>query len=160
MCEPGRTEWEGFATGTHAAASGGVTTIIDVCPLFSSFSSTDVAEPCRSAADATQLHPANDDSRWPQSASEQPSPLANAHTADACYALRFVQQPSERQPRASSAAIRRPARSSRSTSASGEVLSLATRYVALSAVAGRQIADDPAARELCRPTWCRWSRRA
>lgn len=28
--EPGRTEWEGFATGTRAAASGGVTTLIDV----------------------------------------------------------------------------------------------------------------------------------
>ncbi|KAF9447497.1 allantoinase [Macrolepiota fuliginosa MF-IS2] len=28
--EPGRTEWEGFWTGTHAAASGGVTTVIDM----------------------------------------------------------------------------------------------------------------------------------
>ncbi|KAL7414704.1 allantoinase [Mrakia frigida] len=28
--EPGRTEWEGFATGTRAAASGGVTTLIDM----------------------------------------------------------------------------------------------------------------------------------
>lgn len=28
--EPGRTEWEGFATGTRAAASGGVTTVIDM----------------------------------------------------------------------------------------------------------------------------------
>ncbi|CAN3370855.1 allantoinase [Diutina catenulata] len=28
--EPGRTEWEGFATGTQAAASGGVTTVIDM----------------------------------------------------------------------------------------------------------------------------------
>ncbi|GAA5963192.1 hypothetical protein JCM21900_002550 [Sporobolomyces salmonicolor] len=28
--EPGRTEWEGFATGTAAAASGGVTTVIDM----------------------------------------------------------------------------------------------------------------------------------
>lgn len=28
--EPGRTDWEGFATGTSAAASGGVTTIIDM----------------------------------------------------------------------------------------------------------------------------------
>ncbi|MGH7676807.1 MAG: allantoinase AllB, partial [Gemmatimonadales bacterium] len=26
---PGRTEWEGFATATRAAAAGGVTTIID-----------------------------------------------------------------------------------------------------------------------------------
>ncbi|HEX8133660.1 MAG TPA: amidohydrolase family protein, partial [Actinomycetes bacterium] len=28
--EPGRTEWEGFASATRAAASGGVTTIIDM----------------------------------------------------------------------------------------------------------------------------------
>lgn len=28
--EPGRTEWEGFATGTQAAAAGGVTTVIDM----------------------------------------------------------------------------------------------------------------------------------
>ncbi|MEJ7770486.1 MAG: allantoinase AllB [Geodermatophilaceae bacterium] len=28
--EPGRTEWEGFATGTRAAAAGGITTIIDM----------------------------------------------------------------------------------------------------------------------------------
>lgn len=33
--EPGRTEWEGFATGTAAAAAGGVTTIVDM-PLNSS----------------------------------------------------------------------------------------------------------------------------
>jgi allantoinase len=28
--EPGRTEWEGFDTATHAAAAGGVTTIVDM----------------------------------------------------------------------------------------------------------------------------------
>lgn len=28
--EPGRTEWEGFWTGTRAAASGGVTTVVDM----------------------------------------------------------------------------------------------------------------------------------
>ena len=28
--EPGRTEWEGFWTGTQAAASGGVTTVVDM----------------------------------------------------------------------------------------------------------------------------------
>jgi allantoinase len=33
--EPGRTEWEGFATATRAAAAGGVTTLIDM-PLNSS----------------------------------------------------------------------------------------------------------------------------
>src|SRR6188474_3580865 len=28
--EPGRTDWEGFATATRAAAAGGVTTLIDM----------------------------------------------------------------------------------------------------------------------------------
>ncbi len=28
--EPGRTEWEGFSTGTRAAAAGGVTTLVDM----------------------------------------------------------------------------------------------------------------------------------
>ena len=40
--EPGRTEWEGFATATRAAAAGGVTTIIDM-PLNSIPSTVDVA---------------------------------------------------------------------------------------------------------------------
>jgi dihydroorotase-like cyclic amidohydrolase len=30
MNQPGRTQWEGFATGTLAAISGGVTTLIDM----------------------------------------------------------------------------------------------------------------------------------
>ncbi len=30
MNEPGRTEWEGFETATHAAAAGGVTTLVDM----------------------------------------------------------------------------------------------------------------------------------
>jgi allantoinase len=40
--EPGRTEWEGFATATRAAAAGGVTTLIDM-PLNSIPPTTDVA---------------------------------------------------------------------------------------------------------------------
>ena len=40
--EPGRTEWEGFATATRAAAAGGVTTLIDM-PLNSIPSTTTVA---------------------------------------------------------------------------------------------------------------------
>ncbi|HEY7479549.1 MAG TPA: amidohydrolase family protein, partial [Gemmatimonadales bacterium] len=28
--EPGRTDWEGFATATRAAAAGGVTTLLDM----------------------------------------------------------------------------------------------------------------------------------
>jgi len=37
--EPGRTDWEGFATATRAAAAGGVTTIVDM-PLNSSPATT------------------------------------------------------------------------------------------------------------------------
>lgn len=40
--EPGRTDWEGFATGTAAAAAGGVTTLIDM-PLNSSPVTTTIA---------------------------------------------------------------------------------------------------------------------
>jgi allantoinase len=40
--EPGRTEWEGFATGTQAAAVGGVTTVVDM-PLNSLPVTTNVA---------------------------------------------------------------------------------------------------------------------
>ena len=50
--EPGRTDWEGFATATAAAAAGGVTTIIDM-PLNSIPPTIDVAalEAKRAAAD-------------------------------------------------------------------------------------------------------------
>ena len=40
--EPGRTDWEGFWTGTRAAASGGVTTLVDM-PLNSIPPTTTVA---------------------------------------------------------------------------------------------------------------------
>lgn len=40
--EPGRTEWEGFASATRAAAAGGVTTLVDM-PLNSIPSTTDIA---------------------------------------------------------------------------------------------------------------------
>src|SRR5215218_1257876 len=40
--EPGRTEWEGFATATRAAAAGGVTTLLDM-PLNSVPATTSVA---------------------------------------------------------------------------------------------------------------------
>ncbi|QYN32153.1 allantoinase AllB [Pseudonocardia sp. DSM 110487] len=50
--EPGRTEWEGFATATRAAAAGGVTTIVDM-PLNSLPPTVDVAalQTKRAAAD-------------------------------------------------------------------------------------------------------------
>jgi allantoinase len=40
--EPGRTDWEGFATATRAAAAGGVTTVVDM-PLNSIPATTNVA---------------------------------------------------------------------------------------------------------------------
>ncbi len=49
--EPGRTEWEGFATATRAAAAGGITTLVDM-PLNSSpvTVSVDALERKRAAA--------------------------------------------------------------------------------------------------------------
>ena len=54
--EPGRTEWEGFATATRAAAAGGVTTIVDM-PL-NSIPATTSAESLKAKAAAThdKLH--------------------------------------------------------------------------------------------------------
>ena len=54
--EPGRTEWEGFATATRAAAAGGVTTIVDM-PLNSLPPTVDVdALDVKRAAAAGQCH--------------------------------------------------------------------------------------------------------
>ena len=54
--EPGRTEWEGFDTGTRAAAAGGVTTVIDM-PL-NSIPATTTADALAVKRDsaAGQLH--------------------------------------------------------------------------------------------------------
>jgi allantoinase len=54
--EPGRTDWEGFATATRAAAAGGITTIIDM-PLNSLPPTVDVAAlEAKRAAAAGQCH--------------------------------------------------------------------------------------------------------
>jgi allantoinase len=54
--EPGRTEWEGFATATRAAAAGGITTLIDM-PLNSIPPVVDVeALRVKRAAAAGQVH--------------------------------------------------------------------------------------------------------
>lgn len=54
--EPGRTEWEGFASATRAAAAGGVTTVIDM-PLNSVPPTVDVAALTAKRAAATgQCH--------------------------------------------------------------------------------------------------------
>jgi len=55
--EPGRTEWEGFATASAAAAAGGITTIVDM-PLNSVPATTDVPalERKREAARAAMVN--------------------------------------------------------------------------------------------------------
>ncbi|HEY2551982.1 MAG TPA: allantoinase AllB [Streptosporangiaceae bacterium] len=54
--EPGRTDWEGFATATSAAAAGGITTLIDM-PLNSLPPTVDaVALAAKRAAAASQAH--------------------------------------------------------------------------------------------------------
>lgn len=54
--EPGRTEWEGFATATRAAAAGGVTTLVDM-PLNSLPPTTTVAHlEAKVAASEGQRH--------------------------------------------------------------------------------------------------------
>jgi allantoinase len=56
MNEPGRTEWEGFDTGTRSAAAGGVTTVIDM-PLNSVPPTTSAAAlALKREAAATQAH--------------------------------------------------------------------------------------------------------
>jgi allantoinase len=50
--EPGRTEWEGFATATRAAAAGGVTTLLDM-PL-NSIPPTTTPEALRKKREATE----------------------------------------------------------------------------------------------------------
>ncbi|CAK7350610.1 unnamed protein product [Dovyalis caffra] len=50
--DPGRTEWEGFPSGTRAAAAGGITTLIDM-PL-NSFPSTVSSETLRLKIDAAE----------------------------------------------------------------------------------------------------------
>jgi allantoinase len=73
--EPGRTDWEGFATATRAAAAGGITTLIDM-PLNSVPATVSVdALHAKRAAAAGQCHvdvgfwggaiPGNEDQRGP-----------------------------------------------------------------------------------------------
>ena len=50
--EPGRAEWEGFATATRAAAAGGVTTLVDM-PL-NSIPATTTREGLRAKREATE----------------------------------------------------------------------------------------------------------
>src|SRR5258708_541174 len=53
--EPGRTEWEGFATATRSAAAGGITTLIEI-PL-NSIPPTTAVPPFQTTVDAAGSHP-------------------------------------------------------------------------------------------------------
>ena len=54
--EPGRTDWEGFETGTRAAAAGGITTVVDM-PLNSIPATTSLAAlEVKAAAVASHAH--------------------------------------------------------------------------------------------------------
>lgn len=60
--EPGRTEWEGFATATRAAAAGGITTIVDM-PL-NSIPATTTVDALRTKASALQDQCSIDVALW------------------------------------------------------------------------------------------------
>lgn len=61
--QPGRTQWEGFATGTQAAVSGGVTTLVDM-PLNSIPPTTTVANLLEKQAAAKDAGIACDTAFW------------------------------------------------------------------------------------------------
>lgn len=77
--EPGRTEWEGFATATRAAAAGGVTTVLDM-PLNSVPATTSVdALAVKQAAAAGQC--AVDVGFWAGAVPDSLGHLAELHEA-------------------------------------------------------------------------------
>ncbi|GIL26875.1 allantoinase AllB [Actinocatenispora comari] len=77
--EPGRTEWEGFATATRAAAAGGVTTVIDM-PLNSIPPTVDVdALECKRSAAEGQC--AVDVGFWGGAVPDNLDRLAELHEA-------------------------------------------------------------------------------
>ncbi len=60
--EPGRTEWEGWATGSSAAAAGGVTTVVDM-PI-DSYPPTTTAEAVRAKVAAARASSVVDFALW------------------------------------------------------------------------------------------------
>ena len=91
--EPGRTEWEGFATATRAAAAGGVTTLVDM-PLNSIPPTVHGRRRCRSSG-----RPPTGAATSTSASGAAPSP-ATSTTCAAC---------TTRASSASSASWRRPA---------------------------------------------------
>jgi allantoinase len=87
--EPGRTEWEGFATATRAALAGGITTICDM-PLNSSPVTTSV-EALRAKAAAAAGQCAVDVAFWggavPGNAAEMPALLDAGVVGFKCFLI-------------------------------------------------------------------------
>lgn len=77
--EPGRTDWEGFAAGTRAAAAGGVTTIVDM-PL-NSVPVTTTAEALEIKKDATTNKLTVDTGFWGGAVPENLGRLHELHRA-------------------------------------------------------------------------------
>jgi len=77
--EPGRTEWEGFASATRAAAAGGVTTILDM-PL-NSIPPTTTVEALRLKQDAARGQVAVDVGFWGGAVPENLADLTALHEA-------------------------------------------------------------------------------
>jgi len=77
--EPGRTEWEGFATATRAAAAGGVTTIVDM-PL-NSVPPTTTAANLRVKQDVARDQIAVDVGFWGGAVPDNLADLAELHAA-------------------------------------------------------------------------------
>jgi allantoinase len=77
--EPGRTEWEGFASATRAAAAGGVTTIVDM-PL-NSIPPTVTVDALRTKQDAARGQCFVDVGFWGGAVPEHLGDLAELHEA-------------------------------------------------------------------------------
>ncbi len=77
--EPGRTQWEGFATATRAAAAGGVTTLLDM-PLNSLPPTVDVAA-LKLKREAAQGQCAVDVGFWGGAIPQNPTDLRGLHEA-------------------------------------------------------------------------------
>ena len=108
--EPGRTEWEGFATATRAAAAGGVTTLIDMplnsIPPTCTVEALEIKTRGRARASATST----------SASGAAPSP-ATSTTCAGCTTPGCSASSASWPTRASTSSRRWPRRSSRSTSA-------------------------------------------
>ncbi|MDS1271192.1 allantoinase AllB [Lipingzhangella sp. LS1_29] len=89
--EPGRTEWEGFATATRAAAAGGITTIVDM-PL-NSIPPTTTVEALHTKQDAARGKLAVDVGFWGGAVPENLTALPDLY-AHGVYGFKAFLSPS------------------------------------------------------------------